>query len=391
MISNRLWAFILPLLFIHCVRPEPTNQDESDNTDPLKLLWQRTNQESYNWGAYAPPLILGDSLLLTAGDGAIRCTSIDSGKTIWSSSYANIGFMNKRFVIDQTHLYGFYGREEVFAVKLSDGTQAWSALIDSNREFGYADDIDASHYYVGVNSYGNIRRIMKFDKFTGELQDTLRIDKMPWSLAYDSGSLYCNNGMSSGANSLGRIICYEANTLDSSWGYYSIGGTFSVCPSVVNDGVLYAGTVWGGSLGNEIVALNAETGARLWRTSTTGCYQIVIHDEVLYYAGGSSVNALDKNTGHVLWEAIIPTTDESSPLAYWDGYVYKAHGGTLFVFDAETGERVYYTYTFDGKAEYVYQVSAGAGKIFVQTSQHLYALEPFNPDALSPDHTASKL
>jgi len=109
----------------------------------------------------------------------------------------------------------------------------------------------------------------------------------------------------------------------------------------------------------------------------------VLDGDVLYYAGGSSVNALDKNTGHVLWEAIIPTTDESSPLAYWDGYVYKAHGGTLFVFDAMTGERVYFTYTFDGNVEYVYQVSTGAGKIFVQTSQHLYAFEPFNPEALT--------
>lgn len=344
-------------------------------------VWELANQESYNWGAYAPPYVLGDSLLITAGDGAIRCVTIDSGKIVWSSSYAHTGFMNKRIVLDDSQLYGFSGREEVFAIKLSDGTSAWSALIDSNREFGTAMDIDNNSYFIGINGYNKIRRIMKYDKFTGDLQDSLRVDHMPWSLTYESERLYSTYGWPSGPNDIGRVICYGSNVLDSIWSYSSEGGTFSVCPPVIDSGILYAGTVWGGSLGNEVVALNAETGELIWRTETYGCYQIVLDGDVLYCDLAGGVLALDKTTGEVLWETHLPVACETSGLAYWDGYLYNEVCGGLYIYDAETGEVVHKTRGPD--SAYIYQVSAGAGKIFVQSSQHLYAFEPFNPDVVN--------
>jgi len=78
------------------------------------------------------------------------------------------------------------------------------------------------------------------------------------------------------------------------------------------------------------------------------------------------------------WETQVFNPDESSLLAYWDGYVYHPHYGKLYILNGETGEIVH---TMRGPDEaYTYQVSAGAGKIFVQSSQHLYAFSPYDPE-----------
>ena len=101
-------------------------------------------------------------------------------------------------------------------------------------------------------------------------------------------------------------------------------------------------------------------------------------DDTLFCTSSSTVYALDKHTGNLLWETQVFNPDESSLLAYWDGYVYHPHYGKLYILNGETGEIVH---TMRGPDEaYTYQVSAGAGKIFVQSSQHLYAFSPYDPE-----------
>ena len=369
--------FAALLLFSTCTSLE--KDSPVDDQHGLVVIWERS-YDTYNWSAYAPPLVINDSSLIYAGDGAIRCVTLDSGKTIWSSIFPTAGFMHKRFVLDQSRLYGFYQRDTVFAINLTDGTEAWTSIINSNREFGWVTDIDESYYYVGVNGYSNIKRILKYGKSSGELVDSIQVERMPWSVIYNRNRIYSSNGWSppDNPNDIGRINCFSSDNFDTLWVYNTLhGGSFSLTPPVIENSILYAGTVWGGSLGNEIVALNAETGARIWRTTTTGCYQIVLHDDVLYCDLGGGILALDKSTGAHLWETHLPVADENSALAYWDGYIYNNVWGGLYIFDAESGEVVWGGLGPD--KGYIYQVSAGAGKIFVQTSQHLYAFEPYSP------------
>jgi len=365
----------LCVLFVCCKGTGP-NKPVDQHTDSLQLLWSYEYSPE-GWGTDAQPAVVGDSLLLITGDRYISCLRLDSGTVKWQFPVPGGGASYiQNILFDDNNFYGWQYRSgnPVYALNLLTGEKIWS--IDSTAYYRFPG-LSPTYYY---SPYG-----YKFFKITkaGSVIDTVESTNQFRSLVYGDQRIFAGQYWTDGPNEKGRIVCYAEDSLDSLWGYNSSGGGFNMCVPQFENNTLYAGTVWGGSLGNEIVALNAETGTRLWRTETYGCYQIVLDGDVLYYAGGSSVNALDKNTGHVLWEAIIPTTDESSPLAYWDGYVYKAHGGTLFIFDATTGERVHYTYTFNGNTEYVYQVSTGAGKIFVQTSQHLYAFEPFNPEALS--------
>ena len=382
--SRTFYSLIMVILFLAVACVEPPETHVNHDQEALKLVWE-IGYDAYVWGSYAAPTVFRDSLLIYSGDGGIHCVTVDSGRNKWTSSYLSAGFMHKAFVMDQAALFGFSGKDKVFSIQLEDGSTLWETEIDSGRTFGYHTALNEDSYFIGTSSRNKRKTIWRLNKVNGTIMDSIITAYMPWGLFTKQGRLFNSNGWypDNSPYFIGNIVCYDLPDMDTSWVYSTIGGGISSGNIVEENNILYAGTVWGGSLGNEIVALNAETGTRLWRTETYGCYQIVLDGDVLYYAGGSSVNALDKNTGHVLWEAIIPTTDESSPLAYWDGYVYKAHGGTLFIFDATTGERVHYTYTFNGNTEYVYQVSTGAGKIFVQTSQHLYAFEPFNPEALS--------
>lgn len=366
----------LPLVFLfsHCIENGTDNPDYG--LEPMEVVWEQ-QYSSYNWGAYAPPVVYSDSLLIYSGDGNINCVTVDSGEWRWSSSFSSAGFMHKQFVHDETRLYGFEGRTTVFGIHLIDGTEAWTNNIDAkNREFGFHTTIDDEYYYIGSADTNKVYTIWKLRKNDGATVDSLRVEHMPWSLLSSDEKLYCTYGWSPIGNvhDIGRIVCYNKNDLSLNWIYNTMAGATST-PFLKNS-ILYFGTIYGSD--NSVLALNANTGEVVWETDSYGCYQIVLNEDVLYYAGGGSVNALDKNTGQVLWRTIIHTTDESGPLTYWDGYVYKAHGGTLFILDANTGEIVHYTWGPDNA--YVYQVSAGAGKIFVQSGQHLYAFTPYDPE-----------
>lgn len=372
----RFLLLIIPLLilFSQCNKgDDPVDRE----TNPMEVIWE-LSYDSYNWGAYAPPSVLHDSLLIYSGDGSINCVTVDSGEWRWSSVFPSAGFMHKRFVYDDIQLYGFEGKDKVFSINIADGTEQWSAIIDSNREFSLNTDIDIGHYYIGTNSLNKKRMILKMEKESGNIIDSIQTEYMPWSLVINDQKLYCTFGWSpvGSAYSIGSITCYDPVTLDTIWIYNTNSGSLLSTKPIIDGNILFIGTVWGSN--NKVFALNAETGEVVWETESYGCYQIELVGDTLYYDGGGGVHALDKNTGNEIWWTTLPNPDESGTLAYWDGYIYIVNFGSLYILDGETGEIVH---KMRGPDEaYIYQVSAGAGKIFVQSSRHLYAFSPYDPE-----------
>lgn len=90
---------------------------------------------------------------------------------------------------------------------------------------------------------------------------------------------------------------------------------------------------------------------------------------------GNGVWALDAATGEVLWHTRGRGGHSESNLDYLGGYVYWAHGSGLHTFDAATGELLYVMPPPDGS--YFWQVTAGAGRVFVQSNRRLYAFAPW--------------
>jgi len=360
--------YLIHILIVIMVIGCDNNPDHKDiPPEQLELLWEYS-YSMRGWGPEVEPTVVGDSLILMAGDEYITCLQLENGVVKWKqlTTDGNVASLFN-FLFDDTQVYGWQNRA-IYALDVQSGNYNW--IVDSTGYYRY-HGFSQSYYY---SPYGS--KFYKISK-NGQVVDTTVTSYPIRALAYYRNKIYSGQYWPTGDGDIGRITCYDEKSLDSLWSYDEPGGGFNMCYPVFDNGVLYAGTVWGGSLGNEVLALNAETGAKLWSTDSYGVYQIVLGGDVLYYAGGASVNALDKYTGQVIWRTIIPTTDQSSPLAYWDGYVYKAHAGTLLILDAETGEIVEHLRGPDNA--YIYQVSVGAGKIFVQSSRHLYAFAPYEP------------
>jgi len=369
--------FCLPITLFICVFILSACDllEKNPPNDSLKMIWDK-EYGSYDWSVYAPPAVLHDSLLLYAGDGNIHCVRVNSGEIKWTSTYPSPGFMHEQFVFDESNLYGFSGSSTVFGLNLEDGSSAWETGLDWNRGFGYRTTTDGESYFIGSIRLDDSKTIWKLNK-DGMITDSLGVHHFPGLLAVNGTKLYSGTAWYHGSNLFGSITCFSKDNLDTLWEYSTEQGGFAEANLLQEEQILYAGTIDGGANGSEVVALNTETGEKIWSTSSYGCYQIIIHDNILFYTGAASVNTLDKTTGQVIWRTTLPTTDQTSPFAYWDGYVYKAHGGTLYVINANTGEIVHSTQGPD--AGYVFQVSAGAGKIFIQSGQHLYALAPYSP------------
>ncbi len=124
----------------------------------------------------------------------------------------------------------------------------------------------------------------------------------------------------------------NAGQLKANWSFKT-GGPIAASPTVVG------GTVYVGSWDGYEYALNAATGAMLWKTflgqTTAPCYPQLagvssaadVENGVVYVGGGDSYwYALDATTGNVLWKVFIGDNTKgwynwASPLIY-NGYAY---------------------------------------------------------------------
>jgi alcohol dehydrogenase (cytochrome c) len=139
-------------------------------------------------------------------------------------------------------------------------------------------------------------------------------------------------------------------------------------PPMVNDGVMYVTTPE-----NQVIALDAATGDLLWRyrrelpEGTTRIHPtnrgVGMYGNNLYLATlDAYIVALDARTGELLWEHEVADTTAGyymtlAPLVV-DGVVMvgvsggeRGIRGFIEAFDAETGDRVWKTYTIPGPGE----------------------------------------
>jgi len=366
---------VITLLISYCDDPI---LEKRVGSDPMDLLWE-LQYDRKGWGADAPPSLINNSLLLYTGDNNITCVNIESGNIKYVSALDYAGSLLKRFVFDNSNIFGFRSENNIYALDISDGTINWEKDIDSCQSFSFRLSVDQDHYFVGISSHkvNSPYSILKYSK-AGFLLDSVATNHMPWILSNYDDKLFCSQGWSpvGSSNDIGQIISFDIITMDTLW-YYEGSGSFIHYP-VFQDGVMYVGTVWGAD--NKVLALNAQTGEIIWENNSDNisAIKVMLVNDLLYVETGASVRALNKETGSQIWRSNLPNPDESPTLSYLDGYIYIENYGTLYILDASTGERVYSMRSPDNAS--VEQISTGVDKIFVQSTQHLYAFTPYEAD-----------
>lgn len=139
-------------------------------------------------------------------------------------------------------------------------------------------------------------------------------------------------------------------------------------PPIVNNGVMFVSTP-----GNQVIALDAVTGAVLWRYRNTPSPDVInLHptnrgvalygDKVFLAEAQASLVALDARTGRPVWKADVENNRQGyymslSPLVADGKVLVGASGGELGVrgfiaaFDVETGKQLWRTFTVPAPGE----------------------------------------
>ncbi len=139
-------------------------------------------------------------------------------------------------------------------------------------------------------------------------------------------------------------------------------------PPIVNNGVMFVSTP-----GNQVIALDAKTGAALWRfRSPLPAATIMLHNtnrgvavygDKVFLAGGNAVLfAIDAKTGQEVWETTVADNRQGyymslAPLIADGKVMVGASGGELGVrgfvaaFDPDTGLELWRTYTIPAPGE----------------------------------------
>ncbi|MBU0711661.1 PQQ-binding-like beta-propeller repeat protein, partial [bacterium] len=262
---------------------------DSHNEDPeevqLDLLWNYP-YEYEGWGPELTPTAIFDSLVVMTGDHNITCLFTGSGEVKWTIKVTDEGSSVLQDIkYDNTQVYGYELYTGIFALDINTGLKNWEYGISDRDRFDRFYDISSTNYYLGTyddtSSY-----IWSFTK-NGGLNYKKQLNNKIWGIRYYNGKIYCSSGWwTLGPREHGQITCYEADTGDSLWSYYVAdkGGFYRV-PPIIEDGILYCGTVYGDPKAI-VVALDAETGEEIWQFSHEGEYaefhDIKLADGVLY-------------------------------------------------------------------------------------------------------------
>lgn len=368
----RLLFLVLSILFVSFCT-EPKNDKNNDTPkEPFRLLW---SYSITGGGAKTEvePTFINDSLIVISDKNYITCLRSDSGKVKWRCEVPGGGRTTvQNFLFDETQLYCWQYNHGLYAINLLSGEITWS--MDSAAYYekhGLGDN-----YYYAVASH-KIYEVAK----SGELAKSINTIHPSFMATTYENNLLSLQGWYDGPDAVGQIECYTPDSHELQWDYYLGHGGFYMCYPVIEDGIMYTGTVWGSALGCAVIALEPATGHEIWQQYSYGCFQIKLEGDYLYYCTGGSVVKLDKGTGNELWQTSLLTTDERAGLAVLGNYVYKCHAGSLFILNAETGDILMQTRGPDNST--VRKIIAEQGKLFLQTYKHLYALEPFNPEVLT--------
>jgi outer membrane protein assembly factor BamB len=165
-------------------------------------------------------------------------------------------------------------------------------------------------------------------------------------------------------------VCLNASTGLMIWSNPDFSSSFT---PAVSDGYVYLG------ISGLLVALNASSGAKIWRTYFTNIYgnqetggSPTVTDGVAYLQGYHVLHALNASTGIQLWEYPNAGSSGTSIVpAVVDGYVYAATYDYIYALKASTGEEVW---TYPVRQQGASSPAVYDGKVIVGAHEGVYSL-----------------
>ncbi len=343
-----------------------TSNGGKDKEQNLKILWEY----AYDLDGGAPdakPLLFGD-MLITSGDKKITALSYDSGELIWKTPFdSHRQLMNRTFGLSSEVIMGTI-TWQFMAWNIHSGQSLWS--IDVNREFGTSSGRGITQANGKLYVASQNRQIHEIST-TGE-HIVHQMGLRTYEMSYLNGVFF----MTQRIEDRGVISAYDSNTFDLIWRFEPGNFGFGTREApIIENGIVYVGTAGGptGSI-NGFFALNAATGQEIWRKEGIQTFSAVLEGDFIYINDAGGIHKIRKDNGATVWHTNFGSSG-TAPIAYGYGHIYAPHSGAMRILDAETGKIVHIISPPHGS--YFWLVTADKGRIFAQSSRHLYAFAPW--------------
>lgn len=362
------------ILFLGNCSSTPTKEKDIENDLLLEWQFEYISPISSRSSVTNAPTLLNDSTLLLSMDGAISSIQMSNGKLNWRNELP-VGVGTRRLTVDMERELVFIKHDQTnksTAFNLQDGIVYWELSTEGAEYFDFRSDAQSTEFLFFTDRESKVHVVSK----EGELKRYIELE-------YDMRSGHCLDGDLIIAQSyrdqdraqnpnqrFGKIISYDLDADTVKWEYDNDYGGYTYAPILLEDGIIYAGSTGGV---NEFTAITAETGEVNWRRLGQESWAYALGQDAVYINDGSDVVALDKSDGRKLWQTPFQGGGfAQSNVAYLDGFVYHAHSGALHVLDVITGEIVH-RISISPDGSQFYNLSAGYGKLFVQSDFALYA------------------
>jgi outer membrane protein assembly factor BamB len=367
-ISPLLIMFASSLMMSGCFS-SPTKSEEQKE-EKLHLLWEY----AYDLDGGAPlatPIVVDEQYIISSGDINITSLNVEDGKLEWKTSFEHHRQLTSRtLAIHNDIIVGSITRQ-VLGWNKYTGEELWSVTIHDSMSWSFNRGITKFRNRFLIPGQGKELYFISPDG----ILDVEELDVRSYETTLSDGVLYA--GQRRGYPGVGLVSAYDAESMERLWRFEPDGFGFPTrAAPIVEDGVVYVGTT-GGPDGarNGFFALDAVTGHEFWRREGMFTYSAELVGDFIYVNDAAGIYKLRKADGGVEWYSDFRAGAGTTPIAYGYGYLYAPHSGTLHVVDAQTGEVVHRLSPPDGS--YFWLVTAGAGRVFVQSNRRLYAFAPW--------------
>ncbi len=301
------------------------------NVGALKVKWKSpvgTSQVS-------SPVVVNGVAYASSTGGDIVAVNASTGAKLWSTNIPNIDGLSP--AVENGVFYIGSSDGHVYALNARTGAKLWS-YATSGFPVTSSPAVANGVVYVGSDNEGSApgNEFFALNASTGALIWSFSGVGPPTKF---SSPAVANGIVYVGATDL-LDRTYELSAMNASTGgpLWSFQGLGSFGPPAVANGVVYVG-----SQDDNLYALNATTGVKLWSYTTGGgLFGAPAVANGIVYVGSTdgSLYALNASTGAKVW-SYGGVSDGSSSPAVANGVVYIEAGGSLYALNASTGAKLW--------------------------------------------------
>jgi outer membrane protein assembly factor BamB len=289
------------------------------------------------------PAIVGGTLFIGGGDGAVYALDAATGEERWT--FAAASAISSSPAIASGLVYIGSDDGVLHALNAASGEEEWS--FPGLRPEASVAVVDAIVYAAGG------------DGFLYALDGTLGTER--WRAALGeaaSRSVAVADGLVYVGSEDGVLHAFAADTGQERWRSQTMEGTLTT--PVVADGLVFQAITDGET--NRLHSLDAVTGEERWTfaaSDNAGVFSPTVGDGTVYLpSADGNLYALDADTGQELWRFASSDKIDASPALVGDMLYVAGIDRALHAVDAATGEERW-SYALDGGAEYGPTVTGG--------------------------------